>query len=128
MGQKEEYEKAMREQAQYCASFDPKVNEPKPGSRYTITDDFNYDLMKARIPYDSIYAPLGDLSDPNHQMIDPRDCEYVDCMHPCYGKNQYGACSKCVDTCSLTRDRDTASAICALSELEHNLIANLISL
>lgn len=56
----------MREQAEYCAAFDPKVNEPKPGSRYTITDDFNYDLMKARIPYDSIYAPLGDLSDPNH--------------------------------------------------------------
>ena len=87
----------MREQAEYCAAFDPKVNEPKPGSRYTITDDFNYDLMKARIPYDSIYAPLGDISDPNHVMIDPRDCEYVDCMHPCYGKNQYGACSKCVD-------------------------------
>merc|ERR1711884_19250 len=58
--------------------------------------DFNYQLMKARVPFDSVYAPLGDLSDPNHKMIEPRDCEDVDCMHPCYGKNQYGACGKCV--------------------------------
>merc|ERR1711978_268291 len=86
----------LREHAEFCAAFDPKVNQPKPGSRYTITDDFNYELMKARVPFDSVYAPLGDISDPNHKMIEPRDCEDVDCMHPCYGKNQYGACGKCV--------------------------------
>merc|ERR1712024_380501 len=91
-----EYQEAMRKQAEYCAAYNPKVNQPQPGSRYTITDDFNYQLMKARVPFDSVYAPLGDLSDPSHKMIEPRDCEDVDCMHPCYGKNQYGACGKCV--------------------------------
>merc|ERR1711878_174224 len=91
-----EYQEAMRKQAEMCAAYNPKVNQPQPDSRYTITDDFNYQLMKARVPFDSVYAPLGDLSDPNHKMIEPRDCEDVDCMHPCYGKNQYGACGKCV--------------------------------
>merc|ERR1711994_558351 len=64
-----EYQEAMRKQAEYCAAYNPKVNQPQPGSRYTITDDFNYQLMKARVPFDSVYAPLGDLSDPNHKMI-----------------------------------------------------------
>ena len=92
----DKYQEVLRQQREYCFTFKPKVNQLKPGSRYTITDDFNYQLMKARVPFDSVYAPLGDLSDPNHKMIEPRDCEYVDCMHPCYGKNQYGACGKCV--------------------------------
>merc|ERR1719361_2108804 len=98
----------MREQAEYCSAFDPKVNEPKPGSRYTITDDFNYDLMKARIPYDSIYAPLGDLSDPNHQMIDPRDSSTLTaCTHATAIISTVPAPNALI-TCSLTRDREVS--------------------
>merc|ERR1712045_1011828 len=34
------YQEAMRKQAEMCAAYNPKVNQPQPGSRYTITDDF----------------------------------------------------------------------------------------
>ena len=44
----------------------------------------------------AIYAAFGDISDPNHQVVDIRACEAKDCLNPCYGKNQYGACNKCV--------------------------------
>jgi len=91
----EEYEKMMQQQAEFCATNEPKVGEPMPGSRYTTTSEFNYQLYVNRVDYRAIYGAFGNIEDPNHVMIDPRDCEAVDCLNPCYGENEFGACSKC---------------------------------
>merc|ERR550539_1397001 len=91
----EEYEKMMQQQAEFCATNEPKVGEPMPGSRYTTTSEFNYQLYVNRVNYRAIYGAFGNIEDPNHVMIDPRDCEAVDCLNPCYGENEFGACSKC---------------------------------
>ena len=85
--QKEAYDKMMKEQAKFCATNKPKVGKPMPRSRYTITEEFNYQLYKNRVDYRAIYGAFGNIEDPNHVMIDPRDCEAVDCLNPCYGEN-----------------------------------------
>jgi len=85
--QKEAYDKMMKEQAKFCATNKPKVGKPIPRSRYTITEEFNYQLYKNRVDYRAIYGAFGNIEDPNHVMIDPRDCEAVDCLNPCYGEN-----------------------------------------
>merc|ERR1712117_363034 len=64
-----------------------KVGQPVKGSRYNMTSNFNYKLSMKRIDYAVVYGAFGDISDPNHVMMDPRDCEAVDCMNPCYGEN-----------------------------------------
>ena len=40
--EKEAYDKAMKEQADKCAKFEPKVGQAEKGSRFTFTDNFNY--------------------------------------------------------------------------------------
>ena len=82
---------------EFCAKNEPKVGQPTtPGGQYNFTEDFNYSLMKAGVPMTAVYAAFGDITDPNHQVVDIRACEAKDCLNPCYGKNQYGACNKCV--------------------------------
>jgi len=54
-------------------------------SGYTITSDFNHELYLKGIPKAAIYAPLGIINGDRAVHIEPRQCELVDCMHPCYG-------------------------------------------
>merc|ERR1712141_271702 len=58
---------------------------------------------------------LGDIEDPNHQMMDMRACEREDCMNPCYGQNQYGACYKC--TTYMMDNEGARHEVCDLCEL-----------
>jgi len=109
---KKAYEKAMREQAAMCAKFEPKVGQPGPGGRFTYTDDFNYELMMNGVPAKAIYGAFGDIQDPNHKMMDMRDCAEVDCMNPCYGQNQYGACNKC--TMYMLKHKGARHSVCDL--------------
>lgn len=112
---KEAFEKAMKQQAEFCAKNEPKVGQPVKGSRYNMTSNFNYKLQMKRIDYSVVYGAFGDISDPNHVMMDPRDCEAVDCMNPCYGENQYGACNKC--TMYLFQNQGKRHPICNLCVL-----------
>jgi len=59
-----------------CAAFEPKVGQPTtPGGYYNFTDDFNYKLMMSGVPLTAIYGAFGDISDPNHKMMDMRACQ-----------------------------------------------------
>ena len=79
---------------QECSRMDvPMLGRTQSG--YTITSDFNYQLRQNKIPEAAIYTPLGKLSGTNAVHIAARDCETVDCMHPCYGQDMMGACNKC---------------------------------
>ena len=60
-------------------------------SGYTYTSDFNYYIWHNGIPDSVYYLALGSGD------ITSRDCEAVDCLHPCYGDDAYGACAKCID-------------------------------
>ena len=59
---------------------------------FTTTNDFNWRLERRTDKRDKIYSIMGKA---DAQPITAESCEAVDCMHPCYGKDQYGACSKC---------------------------------
>jgi len=102
----------MQQQAEFCATNEPKVGEPMPGSRYTTTSEFNYQLYVNRVDYRAIYGAFGNIEDPNHVMIDPRDCEDVDCLNPCYGENEFGACSKCAQY--LFENEGARNSVCNL--------------
>ena len=68
----------------------------RTSSGYTVTSDFNHELRQIGIPEAAIYAPLGIISSGTHAVhITSRQCERVDCMHPCYGHDMMGACNKC---------------------------------
>ena len=78
--------------ASFCASYTPGVN---PGASINYTSDFNYELSVARINPAAIYDYLGPVDTEGYTYIDTSSCERDDCMHPCYGDNQFGACNKC---------------------------------
>jgi len=81
-------------------------------SGYTVTSDFNYQLRQNKIPEAAIYTPLGKLSGTNSVHIAARDCERVDCMHPCYGQDMMGACNKCA--MHMMQHRGERHAVCDL--------------
>ena len=60
-------------------------------SGYTYTSDFNYYIWHNGIADSVYYSVIGDGE------ITYRECEAVDCLHPCYGDEGYGACAKCID-------------------------------
>lgn len=114
--QQEDFVKAMNAQAAECAKFEPKVGQPTtPGGYYNYTMDVNYQLMMSGVPLTAIYGAFGDIEDPNHQMMDMRACEREDCMNPCYGQNQYGACYKC--TTYMMDNEGARHEVCDLCEL-----------
>ena len=111
--QKKAYEKAMKKQAEQCAKFDPKVGQPiKKGGRYTYTDNFNMQLMMNGVPPKAIYGAFGNIKDPNHKMMNLADCADKDCLNPCYGQNQYGACYKC--TMYMLKHEGARHSVCDL--------------
>ena len=58
-----------------------------PGTRYTITSEFNYQMTMNRIDFTVIYGAFGVREDPDWVMVDPRECDEVDCLNPCYGED-----------------------------------------
>merc|ERR1719273_1626888 len=106
----------MKKQAEMCAKFEPKVGQPiEKGARFTYTDNFNYELMDNGVPLKVVYSAFGDITDPNHKMMDMRACAKVDCMNPCYGQNQYVLATSALGTCLRTKVQDTQFATSALS-------------
>jgi len=94
-----------------CALIDiPVLGRTQSG--YTVTSDFNYQLRQNKIPEAAIYTPLGKLSGTNSVHIAARDCETVDCMHPCYGQDMMGACNKCA--MHMMQHRGERHAVCDL--------------
>ena len=78
-----------------------------PGvSGYTYTSDFNYYIWSNGVPDSAVYSFLGTGD------FTSRDCEAVDCLHPCYGDDNYGACAKCVD--HLISSEGEQHAVCVL--------------
>ena len=53
-------------------------------------------MGKSGAPVSDFFAAFGDISDPNHQKMEPRDCGAEDCLNPCYGENHWGACNRCI--------------------------------
>ena len=93
--QMKEYAKQMlKNNHDECALLDVPVGG-RTSSGYTITSDFNYEMRQRGIPDAAIYTPLGRISTGHSVHITARDCETVDCMHPCYGQDMMGACNKC---------------------------------
>ena len=91
-----EYAKQMLKQNHdECALLDIPVGG-RTSSGYTVTSDFNYEMRQRGIPDAAIYTPLGSIKTGHSVHITARDCESVDCMHPCYGHDMMGACNKCV--------------------------------
>ena len=84
----------MAEIEEFCAAFTPVVGEVTE-SGYTYTSDFNYELGMAGVAIAAIYDQPGPVSTEDYTYIDSRSCEAEDCMHPCYGDSQFGACNKC---------------------------------
>merc|ERR1712024_67313 len=76
---------------QQCSKVHP-VGEPAPRSKYTTTNNFNYKYGRD-VDLEKLYSIFGKEGSP---AIDERSCDKVDCLHPCYGENMLGACSKCV--------------------------------
>ena len=114
--QAEAYEELMAEIAEYCADFTPAVGEVGE-SRYTYTSDFNYELSIARINPAVIYDYLGPIGTDGYTYIDSRSCEADDCMHPCYGDNQFGACNKCAEHLMTNEgERHSVCDLCVLGQ------------
>ena len=74
-----------------CSVFEPKVGK-KSKSGWNYTSDFYYALADNKLPYGGVVS----LIKPADNSVNARACESVDCMHPCYGNKQIGACNKCV--------------------------------
>ena len=114
--QAEAYEELMAEIAEYCADFTPAVGEDGE-SGYTYTSDFNYELSMARINPAVIYDYLGPVGTDGYTYIDSRSCEADDCMHPCYGDNQFGACNKCAEHLMTNEgERHSVCDLCVLGQ------------
>ena len=78
-------------------------------SGYTYTSDFNYYIFENGFDYSVFYSVMGDGE------ITTRECEAVDCLHPCYGDEGYGACAKCIDyLISSEGDRHTVCDLCVV--------------
>lgn len=66
-------------------------------------------------PVRVFFGAFGDISDPNHQMMDTRECSAQDCLNPCYGENQWGACNRCIE--AMTNNDMARSNDCNRCEL-----------
>ena len=84
----------MEQIEEFCAEFTPAVGE-RGTSGWTYTSDFNYELRMAGVADAAIYDYLGPVGTDNYTYVDSRSCDAQDCMHPCYGDSQFGACNKC---------------------------------
>ena len=102
----------MKKQAEFCAKYEPKVGQPIKGKGMSFTLNFNMELLTKNVPAKAIYGAFGDISDPKHKMMDLRACAKVDCMNPCYGQNQYGACNKC--TMYMLKHKGARHSVCDL--------------
>ena len=83
----EKYNALLNKVKEQCAKVHP-VGEPEPPTRWTVTNNFNYDYGR-RLDLDMLYSLLGKEGSP---AINERSCDEVDCLHPCYGENQLGTC------------------------------------
>ena len=113
--QAEAYEELMAEIEEFCAAFTPAVGEVGD-SRYTYTSDFNYELRMAGVADAAIYDFLGPVGSESYTYVDSRSCEYEDCMHPCYGDNQLGACYTCAFHAIRGRGRYEICDLCVLGQ------------
>ena len=79
-------------------------------SGYTYTSDFNNLIFENGYVHKQYYSLMGDGE------ITTRECEAVDCLHPCYGDiYHYGACAKCIDyLISSEGDRHSVCDYCGL--------------
>jgi len=79
---------------QKCDNLNP-VGTPVPGSDYTFTDNFNYDLAR-NVDLGHLYSLLGykDFD----EKISEQDCLRTDCLHPCFGWGRHGYCGNCFKT------------------------------
>ena len=73
------------------------VNSPRPGwwnwGKHTTTEDFIYHYGWWSETIEGLFDLLG----PDGTTITKDACEDVDCLHPCYGQDQFGACTKCIE-------------------------------
>jgi len=86
----EAYKALMKATEENCAVIEPKVGE-KGTTGYNYTSDLFYEMQRNHTPINFILKLMA----PTGANMDDRSCESVDCMHPCYGTNQFGACDKC---------------------------------
>ena len=62
------------------------------------------------------FAIMYDILGPVDSYIDARHCEAEDCMHPCYGDNQLGACYTCAFHAIRGRGRYEICDLCVLGQ------------
>merc|ERR1712242_340500 len=75
------------------------------------------ELSMARINPAVIYDYLGPVGTDGYTYIDSRSCEADDCMHPCYGDNQFGACNKCAEHLMTNEgERHSVCDLCVLGQ------------
>ena len=85
----------------------------KSGGRYNYTQDLVYDMTMDGAPVKMFFTAFGDI----HETMDIRDCQAQDCLNPCYGENQWGACNRCIGL-MLKNDmaRDDVCNLCELGQ------------
>ena len=86
----EAYKHLMKTTEDTCAAIENKVGE-KGNTGYNYTSDFFYEMQRNHTPVNNLIKLMA----PAGANMDDRSCESVDCMHPCYGTKQFGACNKC---------------------------------